>query len=252
MSYTKQNFSSKSVLYASQLNAMDNQIATNESDISSLQSTADSNKSSISTLSSTVSSMGTRVTALEEETPPRAYLTKTYHQNLNINIDGLVEGETYTIHLVRRAIRNSQSREWSPLSELSYTTMAPSATIPGWMSHRGYMQDTYTFIASAAGNYQRTLDRSFWTNMLKPVNPPFSEATSLTVDERVRLIGVSPTRDRHAIPVSFYVTDANENVVSRCENIAYISSNDRLYCTGTKYNNLTSWTYNNFIRIQLR
>lgn len=70
MSYTKQNFSSKSVLYASQLNAMDNQIATNESDISSLQSTADSNKSSISTLSSTVSSMGTRVTALEEETPP--------------------------------------------------------------------------------------------------------------------------------------------------------------------------------------
>ena len=40
MAYTKQNFTSGSVLYASQLNAMDNQIASNESTITTVQKTS--------------------------------------------------------------------------------------------------------------------------------------------------------------------------------------------------------------------
>lgn len=242
MSYTKQNFSSKSVLYASQLNAMDNQIAANESSISSIQSTTNSNKSSITSLSSSVSDVRERVTTLEEETPPRAYLVKGKGQKLEFHVDNLPAGD-YVLHYVRRCVKNC-SYDWTPLSELDAYQIYGS-NCPSYMSNGGHMPEDYTFSIIEDG-FDFSMDwscKQVFTNMVKQRSPS-------STNSDLCLVGVSVSGSYRSIPISFYVTkkesNGSETVVARSENIAYIAGNAR--CGISVVNN----SYLNGLRISVK
>lgn len=206
MSYTKQNFSSKSVLYASQLNAMDNQIATNENNFISCENR--------------ISSLSSLMTQYEFKSNCRAYLVKLKGSDLEFHVDNLLAGD-YVLHYVRRCVKNC-AYDWTPLSELDAYQFWKDGELPDYMSNGGYMPEDLTFsIAQSGSNYvTRWRSDQVFTNMVK------AQEKSVN-DSNLFLMGVPKTRPYKSIPISFYVarkeSDGSETVVARSENIAYVS-----------------------------
>lgn len=131
--------------------------------------------------------------------------------------------------------------------------MTQDNNVPLWMNNSGYIEDEYSFTASST-EYTQTLPCEVWSAMVKADGTTtFTATTDVEGSVSINLIGVSASRPRHSVPISFYVTDSTGKIVSRAENIAYIASANTL-CWGSTFINNLAVRYVNcgFVRIKLR
>lgn len=205
MAYIPQNFKPGDVVTASQLNAMNEQIAINENKINHQYN--------------------------------QVIITKLSGQKIKIIVEGLTPGEEYTLQLMRQPVSTNEISQWQPVREKSYgyAKLAGSETqdingnigmyetVPAWMPNNGYIQSVYSFTAQD-NIYTKEIDMTTWA---LPLVKPFlnDEANGIFIDQNpVGFIGISTARPYYMLPFTFYLYDKNNKILlSKSSNIIYIN-----------------------------
>lgn len=262
MAYTKQDFQSNTTLYASELNTMDDQIALNETNISTIDSAVtdistrltnvatqvNTNTSNISTINTRMNSVASEVTAnantlndhddrltdLEANVAslnPEARVTISKDGGrLIITAYGLTSGNNYIIKLKRKPNRKSYTKEWISVDNYGFGMMSGATDSATGSIIYGDVPSWMPNGGYLASSWSFTADATTYSMTLNTrewlldLLKPINNTDFKGVDgEAVGIIGIPTGKPYRMLPFTFCLYDSNDNLIVQSNDIAYIN-----------------------------